>query len=448
MAQRGVLSTEADPGRGARLHSIKQLRRLIWIYLFLLIFEGSFRKWVPGLSAPFLLIRDPFALAIWIRGAKLGFGDKRAWTAFYLFAFSITVLGLLQIMGAGLGPLVFLYGWRSYVLHIPVAIVVADLFDFNDLYTVAKRCLIMSIPMTLLMIAEYQAPPGSFINRGSSGEGGQITGALGHIRPAGTFSFITGPAQFYPIAAAFVLWGYFQKDLFPKWLLMAAAVSIVLAAPVSVSRSVLISVVLVVLNGVIGEIVAGRSSRFLNIHRLAISLLVGAGGIFGLMQVPVFQDSVTTFSTRWVAAQGGTGDNSKLQERVVGGFGNIARPFQDLSMLGKGIGRGSTVVASLEDEDALGFGEDPQEREINELGSIAGPLFIIGRAGIALMLIWLSFRSLRAGPSLAWLLLPMGVIDAYSMTIDQATIQGFTIISVGIVFAASRRPNRELAAHA
>lgn len=117
-------------------------------------------------------------------------------------------------------------------------------------------------------------------------------------------------------------------------------------------------------------------------------------------------------------------------------------------MLGKGIGRGSTVVASLEDEDALGFGEDPQEREINELGSIAGPLFIIGRAGIALMLIWLSFRSLRAGPSLAWLLLPMGVIDAYSMTIDQATIQGFTIISVGIVFAASRRPNRELAAHA
>lgn len=44
MAQRGVLSTEADPGRGARLHSIKQLRRLIWIYLFLLIFEGSFRN--------------------------------------------------------------------------------------------------------------------------------------------------------------------------------------------------------------------------------------------------------------------------------------------------------------------------------------------------------------------------------------------------------------------
>ena len=439
---------EADLGRDARLHSIKQLRRLIWIYIFLLIFEGSFRKWVPGLSAPFLLIRDPFALGIWILGAKLGFGDKRAWAAFYLFAFSITVLGLLQIMGAGLGPFVFLYGWRSYVLHIPVAIVVADLFNFNDLYTLGKRCLILSIPMTLLMIAEYQAPSGSFINRGSSGEGGQITGALGHIRPAGTFSFITGPAQFYPIAAAFILWGFFQKDLFPKWLLIAATISTVLAAPVSVSRSVLISIVLVVLNGFIGEVLAGRSSRFLNIQRLAVTFLAGAAGIFGLMQVPIFQDSVTTFSARWVTAQGGTGDNSQLQERILGGFGTVARPFEDLSALGKGIGKGSTVVASLEDVDALGFGEDPQEREINELGSIAGPIFIIGRAVITLMLIWLSFKSLRAGPSLAWLLLPMGVIDAFSMTIDQATIQGFTIICVGVVFAASRKSGGELAAHA
>jgi len=447
MAQSGVLSMEADLGRDARLHSIKQLRRLIWIYLFFLIFEGSFRKWVPGLSAPFLLIRDPFALAIWIRGAKLGFGDKRAWTVFYLFAFSITVLGLLQIMGANLGLFAFFYGWRSYVLHIPVAIVIADLFDFNDLYTVGKRCLIVSIPMTLLMIAEYQAPSGSFINRGSSGEGGQIAGALGHIRPAGTFSFITGPGQFYPIATAFVLWGYFQKGLFPKWLLIASTVSIVLAAPISVSRSLVISVVLIALNGVFGEILAGRSSRFFNIQRLAIFFLVSAVGIFGLMQLSIFQDSVNTFTTRWVNAQGGTGDNSQLQERVFGGLLSATKPLQDLSMLGKGIGKGSTVVASLEDVDALGFGEDAQEREMNELGSIAGPVFLIGRALVTLAIVWVSFHSLRRGISLAWLLLPLAAINAFSLTLDQATVQGFTIICVGVVFAASRRMNMESTAH-
>jgi hypothetical protein len=448
MAQNVVLSIEANQGQSARVRSIAQLRRMIWIYLFFLIFEGSFRKWVPGLSAPFLLIRDPVALAIWILGAKLGIGDRRAWSLFYAFAFSITILGLLQIIGVNLGFFVFVYGWRSYVLHIPVAIVMAGLFNFGDLYTVARRCLVLSIPMTLLMIVEYQSAPNSFINRGSSGEGGQITGALGHIRPAGTFSFITGPGQFYPMAAAFVLWGYFRKDLFPKWLLISATVSIVIAAPVSVSRALLISVVLVVANGILGEILGGRSSQFFNIQRLAISLLVGAVGIAGLSQVPIFQDAITTFTTRWVTAQAGTGDNSQLEGRVIGGLLSAARPLQDLSMLGKGIGKGSTVVASLEDVDALGFGEDAQEREMNELGTIIGPVFLIGRALLTVAIVWVSFRSLRRGPSLAWLLLPLAAIDAFSLTLDQATVQGFIVVCVGLVFAASRRPDTEIVAHA
>jgi len=448
MAQSGVLSMEADLARDARLHSIKQLRRLIWIYLFFLIFEGAFRKWVPGLSAPLLLVRDPIALAIWIHGAKLGIGDKRTWTIFYLFAFSITVLGLLQVMGVGLGALIFFYGWRSYVLHLPVAIVVAGIFEFNDFYLVAKRWMIVSIPMTLLMIAEYQAAPNSFINRGSSGEGGQIIGALGHIRPAGTFSFITGPAQFYPITAAFVMWGYFQKDLFPKWLLIAAMMSTIVAAPVSVSRGLLLTVVLVAINGIFGEILAGRASRIFSIQRLAVSFLVGSVVIFGLLQVSVVQDSIETFTSRWENAQGGTGDNSQLQERVFGGIANAVRPLQDLSMLGKGIGKGSTVAASLDDVDALAFGEDAQEREMNELGSLMGPIFLIGRTLLTLAMIWLSFRSLRRGYSLAWLLLPVAAINVFAATLDQATAQGFIIISAGIVLAACRPPVTGATVHA
>ncbi|MBA3651978.1 MAG: hypothetical protein H0W66_10995, partial [Chthoniobacterales bacterium] len=47
--------------------TIRHLRQLIWLYLWLLIFEGAFRKWiVPQLSAPLLLIRDPVALLIYL----------------------------------------------------------------------------------------------------------------------------------------------------------------------------------------------------------------------------------------------------------------------------------------------------------------------------------------------------------------------------------------------
>src|SRR5438128_1892579 len=43
----------------------KTLKRLIWLYFWLLIFEGVFRKWiVPQLANPLLLVRDPVLLLI------------------------------------------------------------------------------------------------------------------------------------------------------------------------------------------------------------------------------------------------------------------------------------------------------------------------------------------------------------------------------------------------
>src|SRR3977135_3841358 len=47
--------------------TIQNIRRLIWIYLILLIIEGALRKWVlPQLSNPLLIIRDPVAILIYI----------------------------------------------------------------------------------------------------------------------------------------------------------------------------------------------------------------------------------------------------------------------------------------------------------------------------------------------------------------------------------------------
>src|SRR5258708_2827447 len=43
----------------------KSIRRLIWLYFWLLIFEGALRKWVvPSLSSVLLLARDPVVIAI------------------------------------------------------------------------------------------------------------------------------------------------------------------------------------------------------------------------------------------------------------------------------------------------------------------------------------------------------------------------------------------------
>ena len=41
----------------------KYLKIGIWIYFYLLIFEGALRKWfLPSLATPLLVVRDPVAL--------------------------------------------------------------------------------------------------------------------------------------------------------------------------------------------------------------------------------------------------------------------------------------------------------------------------------------------------------------------------------------------------
>src|SRR5205814_1031971 len=46
---------------------LQNIRRLIYLYLFLLIIEGALRKWiVPQFSNPLLLVRDPVVLVIYL----------------------------------------------------------------------------------------------------------------------------------------------------------------------------------------------------------------------------------------------------------------------------------------------------------------------------------------------------------------------------------------------
>ena len=59
---------------------LKLLRQLLWLYFWLLIFEGALRRWLlPGLATPLLLVRDPIALLAVIWAWPLI--SKRPWLA-------------------------------------------------------------------------------------------------------------------------------------------------------------------------------------------------------------------------------------------------------------------------------------------------------------------------------------------------------------------------------
>src|ERR1700722_11741151 len=158
-----------------------QIKRLIWIYFWMLILEGSVRKWIPPLSTPFLLVRDPIALVIWVQATRLNLIEKQQWAMFYFYAFVLTLWGLVQVIVVALPLPVFLYGWRSYILHVPVFITAASVLNSEDMKKIGRWLLLSSLPMTLLMFAQYVAAPDGWLNRGASEGGGQISSALGHV---------------------------------------------------------------------------------------------------------------------------------------------------------------------------------------------------------------------------------------------------------------------------
>src|SRR5438552_7800498 len=234
--------------------TLQNIRRLIYLYLFLLIIEGALRKWiVPQFSNPLLLVRDPVVLAIYLLAWRAYIFPRNA------FISSLATIGILSWIVSifVLDPyvpmscilLVTAYGFRSNFLHLPLIFIFASVFDADDVRKIGWWILVGMIPMSLLMALQFHSASDSFINRTVGlGEGEQITAGGGKIRPPGPFSFISGPIHYVTGAAAFVLYGALRRATYRNWLLLGAGCGVLLAIVVSGSRSLVMSVLLVVLS--------------------------------------------------------------------------------------------------------------------------------------------------------------------------------------------------------
>src|SRR5207253_9744099 len=116
---------------------LRNIRRLIYLYIFLLIIEGALRKWiVPQFSNPLLLVRDPVVLAIYFLAWRADVFPRNA------FIYSLAIIGVVSWIVSifVLDPyvpmsrilLVTAYGFRSNFLHLPLIFIFASVFDADD----------------------------------------------------------------------------------------------------------------------------------------------------------------------------------------------------------------------------------------------------------------------------------------------------------------------------
>ncbi len=73
--------------------TIRNIRWLIWLYFWLLIFEGALRKWVvPQLSNPLLIVRDPVLLLAYFLALRAGIFPANRW---------VYILGVIGLLSSG-----------------------------------------------------------------------------------------------------------------------------------------------------------------------------------------------------------------------------------------------------------------------------------------------------------------------------------------------------------
>ena len=414
----------------------RSIKYLIWLYLLLLIFEGALRKWVlPGYADALLVVRDPVVILIYLLAVAQGVFPLNGWVITAGVLAGASLFG--SFMAGQSNLLITAYGLRSDFLHLPLIWVMAGVLTRRDVENLGKCILLLAIPMTSIMIAQFYSPVDSFINRGVGGEeGGQIYGALGHIRSPGFFSFITGPQLFVPLAAAFFCHQMIatRRLWFPLLLLCGAA--ILIAVPISISRTVAVATLFVFTIHVLACLRTGHSLKV--VFRTGWIL---AAIIFACSFLPVFHHGTEAFASRWDQALAGSDDSvgiSTILDRLFGGSDSILYFVNNTSLFGAGVGMGSNVAARLTTGN-MGFllAESELIRCIQELGPPLGLAFLGYRMILTLKLLKDSLlRLVRARDSL-----PLLVICAIGTAIGfgqwaPPTVLGFAILGGGLCLAA------------
>ena len=404
------------------------VRGLVWTYVFLLLFEGVFRKWLtPGLSGPLLIIRDPLLIVIYGVAATAGLFPKGGW----MMSFWVLTIGsaFFGIIADHLDWKVFLFGMRTNFLHLPLMFVIYRTMTYRHIVRMGWWLLLFSIPMTILVLQQFRGSPDDWINIAAGGVGRQLETSGGKVRASGTFSFISGIVCFYGLVAGFLINGLLKRGTYPLWLQIAAAAGVVAAVATSGSRSALGAVLVVVASVVL--VVLSKPAMLGRII-VALTVLTAVAGV--ATQFAVVAQGTENLTARFGEAGGSAG----IWPRVFGVFMVPIHVSGSAPLFGYGLGYGTNAGAALASSNQFVLGEGEWERVIGESGPIMGNLFILWRIAFLIFLFRLALREIQSGNVLPLLLLSAAGPLILNGPFGQPTTLGFAVLGGGLCLAATR----------
>ena len=275
-----------------------KIKKAIWLYFWLLLFEGALRKWfLPGLANPLLIIRDPVALWILLVAWK----QNRVKVDQHLIGtILIGIVGLFTaIILAHQNLVVALFGARILLIHFPLVFVIAKVFTVSDVLKMGTALIWITVPMTILIAFQFYSPQSAWVNLGVGGDesGAGLSGALGYFRPPATFSFTNGTTQFFSLSGCFILYFWLNPNHINKAIHIAATVGLLAAIPLSISRSLFFQFLISLTFMAFATLRKSQYASKMILVTLGILVV-----LFALTKISIFQTSMEAFEARFTAA--------------------------------------------------------------------------------------------------------------------------------------------------
>jgi len=413
------------------------LKKGVWLYFLLVIFEGALRKWVlPGLATPLLIIRDP--IAIWLI-YKVWEKDMFPSSLYIKAMMVISIISIITALVFGHGNfLVAMFGARVFLIHFPMIFVIGKVFDREDVIKLGRVTLWLSIPMVILIALQFYSPQSALVNRGIGGDeaGGGFSGAMGFFRPPATFSFTNGTHLFFGFVGCYLFYFWLAGKGVNKIILYASTVALVAAIPLSISRS-LTFFLAVALMFVLLSVIRKPSNLIKMIFAGAGFLVV----LYFMTKISFFQTATDAFLARFSnAADSEGGLEGTLGDRYLGGMtsalsGSVERPF-----FGYGIGMGTNVGSMLlTGGRTFLISEEEWGRVIGEMGAILGLSIIFLRLSLCFKLLIEAYKKMVQDDLLPWMLFSFTILVVPQGQWAQPTNLGFSVVSGGLVLAAMRK---------
>lgn len=438
---------------------------LVFAVYGLMIAEGALRKWLlPEYSQWLFFVRDPFVVAAYALAWRYGLWPRRGepgWAALQATAAFALLLALWVPLQAATGApsdwrwLLGGYGWRNYVLLVPLAFLVGATFQPAELQRLARFTLWLLPPVAVLVVMQFHAAPGSAINVGAAADSAlQFRGAAQtgeHTRPMGLFASVAGQQQF--VASALALWlAVLIAPTRPRhtgvWLWLPAGVALVACVAYSGSRGTVLQCALVAGAAVLLAMVA-RQRRLQT--RAAVGPLLAAGA--ALLIAPwLAAEGLAALGERWATA---AAVEARTPLGIVGralyGFVDFTRLIGEVPLLGHGLGFGGnasvTLKATLDGVTPGLLAETDFARHMVDLGPILGGAFIALRLLLAGWLAAWVWRLLRRGSGSPWPML-LFAFAGYLLLLGQITgqgaINGYAWLFTGLLIAACRHAEAAL----